>query len=63
MSLTQNTAVIDFGQQADKVVVKLQLANCPASANAADFTVQVIITDMRTGALHDTGPQPPTTVR
>ncbi len=64
MALTQNSAVIDFGQQADKITVKLQIANCPVSASTGDFTVQVIITDTRpNGQIHDTGPVAPTTVR
>ncbi len=63
MSLTQTNAVIDFGHNDDRVTIKAKLDAVLASSNPADFTIRVIVTDLRTGMDHDTGPRQPDNVR
>lgn len=62
-SLAIKDAVIDFGQNADRVTIKCALDNVANSTDVNHFRVQVIIQDMRDGSQHDTGPQVPTVVR
>lgn len=69
-ALIQNEAVIDFGHGgAARVTIKLTLDGPAAGANPADFTVQVLIVDVRPtptnpgGTTYDSGAIPPTTVR
>ena len=64
-TLTQTDAVIDFNHTAidSRVTVKLAYDQATFSTNPADFLVEVIITDTRTGVTTTSGRNPPTTVR
>lgn len=63
MSLSQTSAVIDFGTNTDRVTIKCSLVNVPQSTDTAHFKVRVVIVDQRDGSVHDTGDQNPTVVR
>jgi hypothetical protein len=63
-SLTLWDAVIDFGQRnPDRVTIRGTLQGANPSSNPGDFSIQVIITDNRTGTVHDSGVFAATSVR
>ena len=59
-SLTIVDAVIDFGHNVDRVMIKALLNGVPPGNDTLNFTVRVIVTDVRAPdpVIHDSGNNP-----